>query len=218
MPQLIVRDIEEKVVSKLKERAGRHGISMEEEHRRILREALTGKKARKGLHSKEYLLRMPDVGSDDLFERQSDKGHCQSQIVSGYLLDTNVISETRKRRRANQNVLTWFESVEGEELYLSVLVLGEIRKGIEKVRPADPLQARSLEQWLNILESSYSDRILPITTAIADEWGRLSAIRPLSTVDGLLAATALVHDLTLVTRNEQHISHTRVKFLNPFES
>jgi len=138
--------------------------------------------------------------------------------VSGYLLDTNVASEARKRRRANPNVLAWLDSIEDSELFLSVLVLGEIRKGVEQVRQADPRRARALERWLDGLERTFADRLLPVSAAIADQWGRLSAIRPISTVDGLLAATALVHGMTLVTRNVRHVAHTGVKLLNPFES
>jgi hypothetical protein len=137
--------------------------------------------------------------------------------VTGYLLDTNVLSEARKGQRADPKVLKWFESVDDDELFLSVLVLGEIRKGIEQVRSADPAKATALEQWLNHTEQTYADRILPITADIAAQWGRLSAKRPLSTVDGLLAATALVRDLTFVTRNVQHAFHTGVKLLNPFD-
>jgi toxin FitB len=137
--------------------------------------------------------------------------------VSGYLLDTNVVSELRKRDRANPKVLAWFESVEDSELFLSVLVLGEIRKGIEQVRRTDPAQARALEHWLKGLERAYDERLLSVTAAVADRWGHLSAMRPVSTVDGLLAATALVLDLTLVTRNAPDVAHTGVRVLNPFE-
>jgi predicted nucleic acid-binding protein len=137
--------------------------------------------------------------------------------VSGYLLDTNVVSEARKRHRANPKVLAWLETVEDDELFLSVLVLGEIRKGVEQTRSADPRRARALEQWLDVLERNYADRVLPVSTAVADRWGRLGAISPLSTVDGLLAATALVHKMTLVTRNVRHVEHTGVRLLDPFE-
>ena len=137
--------------------------------------------------------------------------------MSGYLLDTNLVSEARKRQRANRKALAWLGTVQDDELFLSVLVLGEIRKGVGQVRPSDPTKARALERWLKGLERTYGDRILPITTAVADQWGRLSAVRPISTVDGLLAATALVHDLTLVTRNVVHAAHTGAKLLNPFE-
>lgn len=99
---------------------------------------------------------------------------------------------------------------------MSVLSLGEIRKGIEASRPRDPTQTRVLEQWLHGLENRFTDRLLPITGAICDQWGRISAIRPVSVVDGLLAATAMVHDLTLVTRNTADIAHTGVLFLDPF--
>ena len=136
--------------------------------------------------------------------------------MKGYLLDTNVASETRKGRRTDANVSRWLESVVDADLFLSVLVIGEIRKGIELARPNDPVKARSLEGWLVGLEARFGERVLPITPAVADQWGRLCAIRPLSTVDGLLAATAMVHDLTLVTRNVADVAHTGVRLLNPF--
>lgn len=136
--------------------------------------------------------------------------------MSGYLLDTNVASETRKGRRINPGVLAWLESVANADLFLSVLVAGEIRRGVEQARSKDPVKARALEAWLSGLERKYGDHVLPVTTAIAEQWGRLAAIRPISTVDGLLAATALVHDLTLVTRNVTDVAHTGVKLLNPF--
>jgi toxin FitB len=137
--------------------------------------------------------------------------------VSGYLLDTNVASELRKRGRANPKVVAWFQSVEESDLFLSVLVLGEIRKGIEQVLLADPAQAQALERWLIGLERMYAERLLPVSAAVADRWGRLSALRPISTIDGLLAASALVHDLTLVTRHAPDVAHTGVKLLNPFQ-
>jgi len=136
--------------------------------------------------------------------------------LRGYLLDTNVASEMRKGRRINASVLAWFESVDSDNMFLSVLVVGEIRKGIEQARSKDPVKAHALEEWLNGLEQRYGNRVLPITPAVADQWGRLSAVRPLSIVDGLLAATAMVHDLTLVTRNVTDVAHTGVNLLNPF--
>lgn len=136
--------------------------------------------------------------------------------MSGYLLDTNVASETRKGQRIDAGVLAWLQAVEDADLFLSVLVLGEIRKGVERVRSSDAPKALALERWLAGLEQKYGERVLPVTAAVADQWGRLSAIRPLSTVDGLLAATALVHDLTLVTRDVSAVAHTGVKWLNPF--
>ena len=137
--------------------------------------------------------------------------------MSTYLLDTNVVSELRKTDRADPKVLAWFERVEESQLFLSVLVLGQIRRGIEKARRTDLPKARALEQWLNGLERGYAERLLPVTAAVAAWWGRLSAIRPISTVDRLLAATGLVHNLTLVTRNAPDIAHTGVRLLNPFE-
>jgi hypothetical protein len=138
--------------------------------------------------------------------------------VSGLLLDTNVASESRKGPRINPGVSAWFQLVEDMDLFLSVLVLGEIRKGIEQARSKDPVKACALEQWLVGLNQKYGDRILPVTAAVAEQWGRLCAIRPISTVDGLLAATALVYDLTLVTRNVSDVAHTGVSLLNPFQT
>jgi predicted nucleic acid-binding protein len=138
--------------------------------------------------------------------------------VSGYLLDTNVVSEVRKGQRANPRVLAWLETIEDDRLFLSVLVIGEIRKGVEQARLQDRAKAPALERWLHGLEQKYAaEHILPVTAAIADQWGRLAAIRPISAVDALLAATALVHDLTFVTRNVQDVAHTEVRLLNPFE-
>lgn len=138
--------------------------------------------------------------------------------MKGYLLDTNVVSELRKAKRANPNVLAWFQAVPDGELFLSVLVLGEIRTGIERIRPSNPTQARALDRWLKGLETTYIDRMLPITAAIADKWGRLCASNPPSVVDCLMAATALENDLTLVTRNTQDVARTGVQLVNPFEA
>lgn len=101
---------------------------------------------------------------------------------------------------------------------MSVLTLGEIWKGIERARFTDRAKASSLEQWLRGLEASFADRIIPINTAVAYEWGRISSSRPLPPVDALLAASAIVFDQTLVTRNTHDIHDTGVKFLNPFSS
>ena len=136
--------------------------------------------------------------------------------MSGYLLDTNMLRETRKGKRANPGVLAWLESVEDADLFLSVLVVGEIRRGVEQARSRTPAKARTLEVWLTGLEQRYGERVLPLTTEIAAEWGRLSAHCPLSPLDGLVAATALVHDLTVVTRNVNDMVLSGVKLLNPF--
>ena len=138
--------------------------------------------------------------------------------MKGFLLDTTVASEGRKGGRINPNVSAWFESVTDDDIYLSVLVVGEIRKAVELARPNDPVKAQALEGWLAGLEREYADRVLPITPAVADQWGRLAALRPLPTTDGLLAATALVHDLTFVTCNVADVAHTGVTLLDPFIS
>jgi predicted nucleic acid-binding protein len=133
-----------------------------------------------------------------------------------YLLDTNVISEVRKPH-GDANVKTWFASVPGGTLYLSVLVLGEIRRGIERLRRRDAPQAAVYEGWMVTLRRDYADRILPISADIAEEWGRLNIPDPVPTIDGLMAATARVQNLTLVTRNTADLLRTDVRLLNPFE-
>jgi predicted nucleic acid-binding protein len=135
-----------------------------------------------------------------------------------YLVDTNVISELRKRDRCNPAVAAWFRSVEDAELWLSVLVVGEIRTGIEAIRRRDVRNAAALEAWLRRLVRDYGDRILPIDRAIAEEWGRMSAARSGSVVDTLLAATARVHGLTLVTRNVRDVAWTGVPCVDPFHA
>ena len=133
-----------------------------------------------------------------------------------YLLDTNVISELRKGERADGKVTAWFADVAEEEIFLSVLTIGEIRRGIENVRRRDSGSAASLDRWLALLSEAHGDRILPVDRAIAEEWGRMSAPGPLPVVDGLLAATARVLGLTIVTRNVADIAATGTKLLNPF--
>jgi predicted nucleic acid-binding protein len=135
-----------------------------------------------------------------------------------FLVDTNVISELRKGPRAHARVRDWFGSVEDRALHLSVVVIGELRQGVEGLRRRDPSAAASLDRWLHELVQSYADRVLPIDAAIADRWGRLNVPDPVSAVDGLLAATALVHSLTLVTRNVRHVRRTGVRHLDPFAS
>jgi predicted nucleic acid-binding protein len=134
-----------------------------------------------------------------------------------YLLDTNVVSEIRKKV-PNPGVETWFTSVPADELYLSVLVVGEISQGVERLARRDPVRAGIVEGWLAQLVDVYSDRIVPVTADVADRWGRLKVPDPLPVVDGLLAATALVHDWTLVTRNGRDVASTGVRLLNPFQS
>ncbi|MGK5532579.1 type II toxin-antitoxin system VapC family toxin [Streptomyces sp. URMC 129] len=132
-----------------------------------------------------------------------------------YLLDTNVVSELRKRH-PDPHVAAWIHGVPDRSVYLSALIIGEIRKGIENIRHRDGARARRLDAWLDDLGQRYADRVLPVTADIADAWGRLSAPHPVPAIDGLLAATALVHDLTLVTRNVKDVRGTGVRVRNPF--
>ena len=133
-----------------------------------------------------------------------------------FLLDINVVSELR-RRTPSPNVLQWFATVAADELYLSVLTIGEVRQGIELLRRKDPTAATSIERWLHGLVTTYEDRIVDVDASIAERWGRLNVPDPVATVDGLLAATALVHDWTLVTRNVGDVERTGVRILNPFD-
>jgi predicted nucleic acid-binding protein len=133
----------------------------------------------------------------------------------GFLLDTNVVSEIRKKQ-PHPSVSRWFGSVPESELFLSVLVIGEIRQGIERLARRDPAQAEVYEQWLTQLATVYEDRIVPITTDVAEVWGQLNVPDPVPVVDGLLAATALVRGWTLVTRNTADVESTGVRLFDPF--
>jgi toxin FitB len=139
--------------------------------------------------------------------------------VSGFLLDTNVISELVKPK-PEPKVTTWIDSIDENLLHLSVLTIGEIRKGIASLRDAS--RRVTLEAWLDSeLILRFAERILPIDRAVAERWGRLAAEAvvaksPLPVIDGLLAATALDQNLTLVTRNTKDIAVTRVPVFNPW--
>ena len=133
-----------------------------------------------------------------------------------YLLDTNVISELRKGERADQGVRAWFAGLADEEIFLSVLTVGEIRRGIESIRRRDLDAAAALDSWLSRVVEAHRDRIIGVDRAIAEEWGRLNVPDPLPVVDGLLAATAKVTGLTLATRNVADVEGAGVEVFNPF--
>jgi predicted nucleic acid-binding protein len=133
-----------------------------------------------------------------------------------FLLDTNVISEAR-RRRPDANVVAWLKRADSSTLWISVLSLGEIAKGAAQCAARDRAQAAVYYEWLVLVRSHYADRTVEIDHAIAEAWGRLAAKRPLPVIDGLLAATALVRGLTLVTRNVGDVADLGVPVLNPWD-
>jgi predicted nucleic acid-binding protein len=133
-----------------------------------------------------------------------------------FLLDTNVISEIRKRDRAHPNVVRWVARTAVEEIGTSVLVLAEIRRGIELKRRSDPQQAKSLDRWFSQMRMRLGERVLPVDEPVAEAWALLGIPNPAPPIDGLLAATAKVHGLTLVTRNVSDIEMTGVLVLDPF--
>jgi predicted nucleic acid-binding protein len=133
-----------------------------------------------------------------------------------FLLDTNVISEIRKRDRAHPNVVRWVSQTPVKEIGTSVVVLAEIRRGIELKRRSDPEQAQALDRWFTQMRTRLGDRVLGVDEPIADAWATLSVPDPLPLIDGLMAATAMVHGLTLVTRNIADVARTGVKVLDPF--
>jgi toxin FitB len=133
-----------------------------------------------------------------------------------YLIDTNIISEVRKRKRCDPHVAAWYASIADEELFLSTLVLGEIRKGVELARSRDPDKAAALERWLRQVAATFEGRVLGIDNAVSDQWGRMNAIRSIPVIDGLMAATAVTNGLTLVTRNDRDIAGVGATVLNPF--
>ncbi len=136
-------------------------------------------------------------------------------IEKGYLLDTNVVSEAR-RPRPDPRVNAFLVHAAKADAYLSVLTLGELRKGAEAKRRADPASAESIDAWIGRLEIQYADQTLPVDKPVADLWGRLMADRPRPIVDTLIAATAIVHGLTLVTRNSRDVADTGVNAINPW--
>jgi predicted nucleic acid-binding protein len=134
----------------------------------------------------------------------------------GFLIDTNVLSELRKGSKMDTNVQNWFDTVPSDDIYLSTLVVGEVRHGIELLRRRDPKAAIRLETWLDEVQKDTGARILPVINEISEQWGRFGVPDPVSVIDGLMAATAMVHGHILVTRNVRDIEQTGVNFLNPF--
>lgn len=139
--------------------------------------------------------------------------------MSGYLIDTNVVSELRKGSRGSSAVRAWAEALAADEIYLSVITLAEIRKGIARLESRDADQASKLERWRHHLEQEYSrfERLLPIDAPVAKKWGDLQGVRPVPVIDCLLAATAAIHNLTFATRNTADIAGLGIAVVNPFE-
>jgi predicted nucleic acid-binding protein len=136
-----------------------------------------------------------------------------------YLVDTDVISEARKGEKGNPGVRQFFRDAERDSipLYLSVITIGELRQGVENVRHrGDEPQARLLERWLNRITATFEDAILAVDREIAEIWGRLRVPHPENPLDKQIAATAVINDLTVVTRNTAHYVSTGAKVFNPF--
>jgi predicted nucleic acid-binding protein len=132
-----------------------------------------------------------------------------------FLLDTNVLSETRKKK-ADSGVIAFLKAVDPSSLYLSVLTIGELRKGVAIKMRKDPIAAKSLAAWLQGLEVGFADRMVGIDAATARLWGDLSSDRSRAVVDTLLAATAILHGMTFVTRNTRDVRGIRIALHNPW--
>jgi predicted nucleic acid-binding protein len=137
--------------------------------------------------------------------------------AAGYLLDTNFISETRKIR-PDAGVMAFLAAADTAGLFLSVLTLGELRKGVETRRRTDSAVGARLGAWVDGIESTFADRVLPVDAAAARLWGELSAGRSLPVIDTLIAATAISRGLTLVTRNTRDVASTGVPLIDPWQS
>ena len=134
----------------------------------------------------------------------------------GYLLDTNILSELRKGPKADPQVIEWAQRVRHQRQTISVRSLGEIRKGIAIIGRRDSVQATALDTWLQELSRVYASDILPVCSRVAEEWGYLNAKRNLPVIDGLLAATAIVHGLQIATRNVKDFEGMGLRLENPF--
>lgn len=136
-----------------------------------------------------------------------------------YLVDTDVLSEVRKSAKANTGVREFFAktSREGSSLFLSAITIGELRQGVERIRyRGDLAQAKALEHWLTQIVTAYSESILAFDEEVAQVWGRLRVPNAENPLDKQIAATALIYDLTVVTRNTEHFQSSGVRLLNPF--
>jgi predicted nucleic acid-binding protein len=133
-----------------------------------------------------------------------------------FLLDTNVLAETRKRQ-PDTGVIEWITATPSDRLHVSVLTLGEIEQGVARIRDrGDHQRAAALERWLREMEAGFADRILPVTLPVASAWGRQPHVQPLPVVDALIAATARVNGLTVVTRNVKDFQRSGIEVLSPF--
>ena len=133
-----------------------------------------------------------------------------------YLIDANVLSETRKRQPA-AGVAEWIAATPPDRMHISVLTLGEIEQGIARIRGrGDQDQAAALERWLTDVQAGFEDRILPVSLPVAAAWGRQPQTQPVPVIDALIAATARVHGLTMVTRNAKDFEPAGIPVLNPF--
>lgn len=133
-----------------------------------------------------------------------------------YLLDTNVVSELRKGERMDDGVRRWWAEIDPQDPVLSVLVVGELRLGVNRLRQRNTDAAQHLAGWLDSLESVYRDRILDIDEEVTVHWADLNTARPLPVIDSLLGATALAHGLVLVTRDTSSLAETSVPLFDPF--
>ncbi len=136
--------------------------------------------------------------------------------MTGFLLDTNVISELRRRDRTDRCLLAWYADRVNDELWLSVLVIGELRRGVELIAQRDTVAAAPLGAWLDSILRDFADRVLPVTAAIAQRWAVITVPDPVPIIDGLLAATAIEHGLVFATRNGDDVVRTGVALVDPF--
>ena len=132
-----------------------------------------------------------------------------------WLVDTSIIAEVAKGSRCDAGVAAWYARAAAVDLHLSVLLVGEIRLAAARLSPQDTVRADALLAWLALVQRAFAGRILPIDDAVTARWGELAAIRPVPVLDGLVAATALAHRLTLVTRRDAVLTGLAVDLLNP---